>query len=82
MKVLHILSDGSDETAASIIAQHTEVNDVEIIDLMQMDISYAQLVDRIEQCERVISWLLRPNRMLLFFQRCEVYERRLVPQAR
>ena len=56
MKVLHILNDGPDETAASIIAQHTEINDVEVIDLTDMDISYDELVDRIEQCERVISW--------------------------
>ena len=56
MKVLHILNDGSDEDAKNIIAHHSENNDVEVIDLTDMEISYDELVDRIEQCDKVISW--------------------------
>ena len=56
MKVLHILNDGPDEDAKNIIAHHSENNDVEVIDLTDMEISYDELVDRIEQCDKVISW--------------------------
>jgi len=52
MKVLHILNDGPDEDAKSIIEYHAENYDVEIIDLSEIDISYDDLVDQIEQ----ISW--------------------------
>ena len=54
MKVLHILNDGSD--AKNIIEHHSENNDLEVINLKDIDISYDELVDRIEQCDKVISW--------------------------
>jgi regulator of RNase E activity RraB len=56
MKVLHILNDGPDEDAKNIIAHHSENNDVEVVDLTDIDINYDELVDRIEQCDNVISW--------------------------
>ncbi|MBG7609656.1 MAG: hypothetical protein IZT55_02195 [Anaerolineae bacterium] len=56
MKVLHILNDGPDEDAKSIIEHHAENYDVEIVDLTEIDISYDDLVDQIEQCDKVISW--------------------------
>lgn len=56
MKVLHILNDGSDEDAKNIIEHHSENNDLEVINLKDIDISYDELVDRIEQCDKVISW--------------------------
>ena len=56
MKVLHILNDGPDDDAKNIIAHHSENHDVEVIDLTNIDISYDELVDRIEQCDKVISW--------------------------
>lgn len=56
MKILHILNDGPDDDAEIIIAHHSKNNDVEIIDLTDMSISYDELLDRIEQCDRVFSW--------------------------
>ncbi|MBE9548042.1 MAG: hypothetical protein IMF09_01450 [Proteobacteria bacterium] len=56
MKVLHILNDGPDEDAKNIIAHQSESNDVEVVDLTDIDINYDELVDRIEQCDNVISW--------------------------
>ena len=56
MKILHILNDAVDDDAKEIIAHHSENNDVEIVDLTDMRISYDELVNRIEQCDKVISW--------------------------
>lgn len=56
MKVLHILNDGPDEDAKNIIKHHSENYEVEIIDLTEIDISYDEVVDRIEKCDNVISW--------------------------
>jgi len=56
MRVLHILNDGEDDDAKEIIAHQSENNDVEIIDLTDMSISYDELVERIEQCDKVFSW--------------------------
>jgi acyl-CoA synthetase (AMP-forming)/AMP-acid ligase II len=56
MKILHILNDGPDDDAKIIIAQQSKNNDVETIDLTDLRISYEELLDRIEQCDKVISW--------------------------
>ncbi|MDH5392567.1 MAG: hypothetical protein OEY11_05210 [Gammaproteobacteria bacterium] len=56
MKVLHILNDGPDSDAEHIITHHSEHHEVEVIDLTAMRISYDELVERIEQCDKVISW--------------------------
>ncbi|WP_455198580.1 hypothetical protein [Kaarinaea lacus] len=55
MKVMHILVDGPDKDAASIIDNEQD-EDIEVIDLSQGDISYDELVDKIEQCDKVITW--------------------------
>ena len=56
MKVLHILNHGPDDDANDIIAHHSENHEIDIVDLTDMGISYDELVDRIEQCDKVISW--------------------------
>jgi len=56
MKILNILIDGPDVDAALIIAEHKKEHDVEILDLSQNGILYDELVDKIEQCDKVISW--------------------------
>ena len=55
MKVMHILVDGPDDDAAAIIEYEKE-EDIEVVDLSQEEISYDELVDKIEQCDKVISW--------------------------
>lgn len=56
MKILHILSDGVDENAKTIIDAQKKEHEIEIVDLTQKVISYDELVDKIEQCDKVISW--------------------------
>lgn len=56
MKILHILNDGPNAEAQTIIDVHEKEHEVEVIDLSEKDISYEALVDKIERCDKVISW--------------------------
>lgn len=56
MKILHILNDGPNADAQSIIDEHGKEHEVEVIDLAESSISYEALVGKIEQCDKVISW--------------------------
>jgi hypothetical protein len=56
MKILHILTNGSNADAQIIIDVHEKEHEVEVINLTEKDISYDALVDKIEQCDKVISW--------------------------
>jgi len=56
MKILHILTDGPRNDAAQIIATHVKQHEVEVVDLSMDNFSYTDLVDKIEQNDRVISW--------------------------
>ena len=56
MKILHILNDGPNADAQTIIDVHEKEHEVEVINLREKDISYDALVDKIEQCDKVISW--------------------------
>ena len=56
MNVLHLLNDGPNEDASTIIDAHKQKHNVEIIDLTASDISYEEVVDKIDHCDRVISW--------------------------
>ena len=53
---IYILSDGVDENAKTIIDEQEKEHEIEIVDLTQKVISYDELVDKIEQCDKVISW--------------------------
>jgi hypothetical protein len=56
MKILHIFNDGPDDDATLIVENHKKENEVEIVDLTQKTMSYDDLIDKIEQCDKVISW--------------------------
>lgn len=56
MQVLHILNDGPSDDAQFIIDQQACNHDIQIVDLSKDDINYDDLVDRIEQCDKVLSW--------------------------
>jgi hypothetical protein len=56
MKILHILTNGPNADAQIIIDVHEKEHEVEVINLTEKDISYDALVDKIEQCDKVISW--------------------------
>jgi hypothetical protein len=56
MKILYIFNDGPDEKARKLIEEQRNDNEVETIDLTNKETSYDELVDKIEQCDKVISW--------------------------
>ncbi len=55
-RILWLLSDGPDPGARRWIEALSRDNDVELVDLSQKELSYADLVDRIFAADRVISW--------------------------
>ncbi len=56
MRILHILNDGPREDARQIIAAHATQHEVEVVDMSADNISYAELVDKIEDHDQVICW--------------------------
>ena len=56
MKILYIFNDGPDEKAMTLIEEQKNDNEVETVDLTNKETSYDELVDKIEQCDKVISW--------------------------
>ena len=56
MKIIHILIEGPDSDAEVLIAEYDKDQDTEVVDLSLGEISYDELVDKIEQCDKVISW--------------------------
>ena len=56
MKILYIFNDGPDEKATKLIEEQIKDNEVETLDLTNREIAYDELVDKIEQCDKVISW--------------------------
>lgn len=56
MRILHILNDGPRDDASQIIAIHMKQHELEVIDLSAGSVSYADLVDKIEEHDQVICW--------------------------
>ncbi len=56
MRILHILNDGLRDDAGQIMAAHMKQHEIEVIDLSAGDVSYPDLVDKIEDHDQVISW--------------------------
>ncbi len=56
MNILHLLVDGPREEAAQMIDVQSRLHDVEVVDLTGNDVAYAELVDKIDSHDRVISW--------------------------
>ena len=56
MKIIHILIDGPDADVEVLIAEYDKEQETEVIDLSQGEVSYDELVDKIEQSDKVISW--------------------------
>ncbi len=55
MRVLYILRDEPDETVSKLIEFHGKDHEVNVVRLGE-DISYDELVDKIFQYDKVISW--------------------------
>ena len=56
MKILHILNDGHSELPDKIINVQSKVNEVKVVSLQNMEVSYEDLVDEIFSHDRVVSW--------------------------
>ena len=56
MRILHILNDGPRDDADRIMAAQSKDHEVEVIDLSAGVVSYAELVDTIEDHDQVICW--------------------------
>ena len=56
MNILYIFNDGPDEEATKLIQEQKKDNEVETIDLTNKELSYDELVDKIERCDKVSSW--------------------------
>ncbi len=56
MKILHILSDGTNALADAVISVHSKEDEVKIVDFSKGDIAYDLLVDDIFSYDRVLSW--------------------------
>ena len=56
MNVLHILNDGPNEDAEYIISQQLPNHNIKIVDLSLNEVDYEELVDLIEQSDKVFSW--------------------------
>jgi hypothetical protein len=53
---LHILNDAPTQLSDKIISVQSKDNEVKLIDLSKKGISYADIVDDIFACDKVISW--------------------------
>ncbi|MEE8343160.1 MAG: hypothetical protein V3R51_05095 [Gammaproteobacteria bacterium] len=56
VKVLYILTDGLNPLPTWLIEMQSEDNDVEIIDLSEGNVSYEDLVEKLFDADKVISW--------------------------
>lgn len=56
MKILHILVDGPSADAEPIINEQRKEHEHEVVDLSAGSVSYDALVDKIAQCDQVVTW--------------------------
>jgi hypothetical protein len=56
VKILHILVDGPSADAEPIIDEQRQEHEVEVVDLSVGSVSYELLVDKIAQCDQVVTW--------------------------
>ncbi len=55
-RILHILNDGPDRLSSEIIGLIDDEVTSQVIDLSADDNSYDEIIDRIADCDKVISW--------------------------
>ena len=56
MKILTILNDSNEQNHIEVLDDLQEENEVEVISLAEDGCDYSEIVDKIEQCDKVISW--------------------------
>jgi hypothetical protein len=56
MKILTILNDQQDQQCAELLEELKGQNQVEVVSLAEEQLSYDELVEKIDQCDKVLSW--------------------------
>lgn len=56
MKILTIVNDQQDQQFSQLINELGTQHQVELVSLAEQQISYDELVEKIDQCDKVISW--------------------------
>ena len=56
MKILHILNDGDEPLYTEVIEAMAKEDTREIIDLSRTNLSYGEIIDKIFDSDKVISW--------------------------
>ena len=56
MKILTIINEKVEQQSIELLEALKEEHQVEVVKLAEDALPYDELVDKIEQCDRVISW--------------------------
>ncbi len=56
MKILTILNDQNEQQFSELLDELGVQNQVEVVSLAEEQLSYDDLVEKINQCDKVISW--------------------------
>ncbi len=56
MKILTIVNDEEPEQLPALFEELQAQSEVEVVRLTEQSLSYDELVDKIEQCDKVLSW--------------------------
>lgn len=56
MKILTILNDQQDQQFPQLLDELKGQNQVEVVNLAEEQLSYDEIVEKIDQCDKVLSW--------------------------
>ena len=56
MKIVHIVNQKTKQSVLSLIDEQRKVHDVEVINLEDGQPDYDAIIDKVKNCDRVISW--------------------------
>ena len=56
MKIVHIVNQKTKQSVLSLIDEQRKVHDVEVINLEDGQPDYDEIIDKVKNCDRVISW--------------------------
>ena len=56
MKILHIVTDVLNADSKQVIELQSKTHDTEVVELGDKETNYDELIEKIEKCDKVISW--------------------------
>jgi len=56
MKIIHIVNQKTTQSVLNLIDEQRKVHDVEVINLEDGQPDYDAIIDKVVNCDRVISW--------------------------